>query len=288
MAQLERSDQAPLPPPFVASASDGFAQLAGRPLDLTTAREEHVFGLLECTGGVHTFAESQDGSPQQGPAQRKPARLLLPNRGIPLCHLQQAVEAVAQRRPIRQRAPACRLGDLAFGDQPCPTLGRCRESSLLAEGGPVPVDALDRVGRRAEGDARQAAQQDLGVCAFDASEVGANEAGQAAFHLPRRPAHDRQRPESDAGRPTDRIHQVDQLRWRGGFHCTFPGMRRAGLRLAPRTAQPGARRRAPARCRSEPDRRRPERPRHPGRETPRAASRQDWRPWNQRARSQLA
>ena len=64
VAQLERSHQAPLPLPLVASALDGVAQVATRPLNFSAAREENVLSTLECAGSMDTFAQAQDGPPK--------------------------------------------------------------------------------------------------------------------------------------------------------------------------------------------------------------------------------
>jgi hypothetical protein len=63
VAQFERSNQAPLPLPLEASASDGLAQVIGRLLDLCTSQEEDVIGTLERAGSLHAFAQAQDCPP---------------------------------------------------------------------------------------------------------------------------------------------------------------------------------------------------------------------------------
>ena len=165
MAQLERSNQAPLPLPLVAAALGGISQVSGRLVKLWTGQKEHVLGTLERAGCMLCLTQSQDGPPHERPTKREPACLLFADDRIPLRHLEQTVEAGAQRRSIRQCSTACRLGGLAFGNKSCSALGCRRLSILLTERREVPIDALDGVWRCPEGDSWQAAQQDLDVSA---------------------------------------------------------------------------------------------------------------------------
>ena len=67
--------------------------------------------------------------------------------------------------------------------------------------------------RCAEGDRRQAPQQDLNNGTCHTGEMIANEASQAGLHLPGGPANDRQRPEVRARGATNSIDELEQLCW---------------------------------------------------------------------------
>src|SRR5262249_53119405 len=109
-----------------------------------------------------------------------------------------------------------RLGPLALGRELTPTPF---EGWVLAglprlplpRRGPAPVDALDRVGRNREVGAGQAAEQQLYAPLQPRRHLPAEESGQAAPDLPRRAAHDRERPEVLAGEPPDAVDDLLEL-----------------------------------------------------------------------------
>src|SRR5215207_5814791 len=154
-AQSERGSQPALPFPPVPAIGDHPPEIF-LTVHFVAGEEEDILRGVEDARGGEDLAQTERATPQQRPGEGEVPRLLLPQNGVSLRHLQEGVEPGELLGPVSKHGTARLFGGFPLGCdlRPADTVTNIfagfttlASDAEFAEGGMVPVDAQRGVRR---------------------------------------------------------------------------------------------------------------------------------------------